>query len=124
MQTKYQLKIEINAIPKSLNKKLRGHWTKNHRENCHWDTMIFQLVRYKLPSAPLTKAKIKIVKHYWRTMDFDGLVGSLKPVVDALVSAGVLKDDSWKVLHAWEVDQVFRSKKNGPLLQIEITECC
>jgi len=49
-------------------------------------------------------------------------VGSLKPVCDALVTSGVLIDDSWKVLQAWEVDQVFRPKKDGPLLQIEITE--
>lgn len=55
-------------------------------------------------------------------MDFDGFVGSLKPVVDALVTAGVIEDDSWKVLQAWEVDQVFRAQKDGPLLQIEIKE--
>jgi len=55
-------------------------------------------------------------------MDFDGFVGSLKPVVDALVTAGVIEDDSWKTLHTWDVDQVFRPKKLGPLLQIEITE--
>lgn len=122
MQNKYQIKIELNALPKSLNKKLRGHWTKNHRENCHWDTMIYSLVRYKLPPTPLNKAKIKIVRHFWAKMDFDGLVGSLKPVVDALVTAGVLIDDKWDVLGAWEVDQVFRPKKAGPLLQIEITE--
>lgn len=118
----YQLQIEIDAFPKSLNKKLRGHWGKNHRENCLWDTLIFQLVRYKLPPAPLSKAKIKIVRHFWAKMDFDGLVGSLKPVIDALVTSGVIKDDRWDVLGAWEVDQVFRAKKLGPLLQIEITE--
>jgi hypothetical protein len=39
-------------------------------------------------------------------LDFDGVVGSCKPVVDALVYAGVLKDDSWNVVGAWKVDQV------------------
>lgn len=118
----YQLQIEINELPQSLNKKLRKHWTKNHRENNLWDTLIYQKVFRQLPPTPLKKAKLRIVKHFWRTMDFDGFVGSLKPVVDALVTAGVIEDDSWKVLQAWEVDQVFRDKKLGPLLQIEIIE--
>lgn len=118
----YQLQIEINELPQSLNKKLRKHWTKNHRENNLWDTLIYQKVFRQLPPTPLKRAKLRIVKHFWRTMDFDGFVGSLKPVVDALVTAGVIEDDSWKVLQAWEVNQVFRDKKLGPLLQIEIIE--
>lgn len=122
MQPKYELRIELTELPQSLNKKLRKHWTKNHRENNLWDTLIYQKVFRQLPPYPLKKAKLRIVKHFWRTMDFDGFVGSLKPVVDALVTAGVIEDDSWKVLQAWEVDQVFRDKKLGPLLQIEIKE--
>lgn len=122
MQPKYELRIELTELPQSLNKKLRKHWTKNHRENNLWDTLIYQKVFRQLPPSPLKKAKLRIVKHFWRTMDFDGFVGSLKPVVDALVTAGVIEDDSWKVLQAWEVNQVFRDKKLGPLLQIEIIE--
>lgn len=122
MQTKYELKIELNELPQSLNKKLRKHWTKQRRESKLWDTLIYQKVFRQLPPTPLKRAKLRIVKHFWRTMDFDGFVGSLKPVVDALVTAGVIEDDSWKVLHAWDVDQVFRDKKLGPLLQIEIKE--
>jgi len=122
MQSKYELRIELTELPQSLNKKLRKHWTKNHRENNLWDTLIYQKVFRQLPPTPLKRAKLRIVKHFWRTMDFDGFVGSLKPVVDALVTAGVIEDDSWKVLQAWEVNQVFRDKKLGPLLQIEIIE--
>ena len=122
MQTKYELKIELNELPQSLNVKLRKHWTKQRRESKLWNTLIYQKVFRQLPPSPLKRAKIRIVKHFWRTMDFDGFVGSLKPVVDALVTAGVIEDDSWKVLQAWEVDQVFRAQKDGPLLQIEIKE--
>lgn len=122
MQTKYELKIELNELPQSLNVKLRKHWTKQRRESKLWDTLIYQKVFRQLPPTPLKRAKLRIVKHFWRTMDFDGFVGSLKPVVDALVTAGVIEDDSWKVLQAWDVDQVFRDKKLGPLLQIEIIE--
>ncbi len=55
-------------------------------------------------------------------LDFDGLVGSLKPVVDALVTAGILLDDRWSVLGAWSVDQKFREKKAGPMLEILVQE--
>lgn len=53
-------------------------------------------------------------------LDFDGLVGSLKPVVDALVTAGVIEDDSWKHVGAWIVDQQFRPERQGPLLEITL----
>lgn len=80
------------------------------------------MVRGKLPAAPLTKAKIRIVRHFYRTLDYDGLVGSMKPVVDALVSAGVIKDDSWTTLGVWDVTQEFRAKSAGPLLEVFLEE--
>ena len=40
----------------------------------------------------------------------------------ALVSAGVMIDDSWKVTGAWLVDQKFRPKSSGPILEIRIRE--
>lgn len=118
----YKLNFELTELPKSLNKTLRTHYFKKNERNKMWDTMIYGMVRYRLPPSPLKKAKLKFTRHFYRELDFDGLVGSLKPVCDALVTSGVLIDDSWKVLHAWEVDQVFRPKKDGPLLQIEIFE--
>ena len=118
----YSLKIEIDSLPKSLNVKLRSHYHKNKKENDSWDRMIYFKTLNQLPPEPLLKANIKIIRHSSRTLDFDGFVGSLKPVVDALVSCGVLSDDSWNVLGAWEVDQVFRPKKLGVLLEVFITE--
>lgn len=118
----YTLKIEIDSLPKSLNKKLRSHFHKNNKENNSWDRMIyFKVVKY-LPPTPLIKCKICIVRHSERMLDYDGLVGSMKPVVDALVSAGVIIDDKWKVTGPWVVTQEFRPKKLGPLLQIFVYE--
>ncbi len=77
---------------------------------------------HKLPPEPLKKARIRLVRHFYKTLDYDGLVGSMKPVVDALVTSGVLIDDSWKTLHVWDCDQVFRPKKDGPLLEIFVNE--
>lgn len=106
-----------------MNKKLRSHFLKNHRENKSFDMMIYHRCYRNLPPKPLEKAKITIVRHtYSRMMDYDGLVGSMKPVVDALVTVGVLKDDSWSVTGPWHVSQCFRKKKDGPLLEIMVQE--
>lgn len=118
----YNLHLEIPFLPKSLNKKLRRNRFVNDRENKSWDTYLWAKCQQGKPRAPLARAQITLVRHSHRSLDFDGLVGSLKPVVDALVTAGILSDDSWKVLGAWTVDQKFRPKKAGPLLEIFIQE--
>ena len=114
----YSLYLQIHSLPSSLNKKLRSHRFKNHKENKSWDFIIDLNCSGKKPNAPLPKASISIIRHSYRTLDYDGLVGSMKPVVDALVTCGVLVDDSWNVLGKWNVDQRFRSKSDGPLLEI------
>lgn len=118
----YKLSLKIDQLPKSLNKALRSHYFISNKQNQIWDRDIMLLIGHRLPDTPLKKAHIRIVRHFYRMLDYDGLVGSLKPVVDALVSAGVLESDSWQVLGQWDVDQVFRPKKDGPLLEITITQ--
>lgn len=114
----YKLDLVLHSLPDSLNKGLRGHRMKYFAKNKKWDFLIGGMCRGKLPQTPLLKARISITRHFWRTLDYDGLVGSMKPVVDALVTAGVLSDDNWNVTGPWIVDQKFRNKKEGPLLSI------
>lgn len=117
----YKLFLQLDSLPKSLNKKLRSNRFSNHRENTSWDLLIQNsLYNHKRPKSPLMKANITLIRHSHRTLDYDGLVGSLKPVVDALVSARILKDDSWNVLGRWNVDQRFRPKCDGPLLEVMV----
>jgi hypothetical protein len=116
----FKLFLTTDVLPKGLNKKLGSHWRTRHKENKSWDLMIACLCSGKLPNKPLERAQISIVRHSYRMLDYDGLVGSMKPVVDSLVSCGVLKDDSWNVLGEWIVKQRFRPKKEGPLLEIMV----
>lgn len=118
----YKLDVTFQALPKSLNKSFRAHWGNRHASNNAWDNLVYSQVHDKLPPQPLPKARIRIVRHFWRTLDYDGLVGSMKPMVDGLVTAGVIESDSWKVLGVWDVTQVFRPKKDGPLLEVSIIE--
>lgn len=118
----YKLDLTLHSLPDSLNKGLRTHRFKYQQKNKRWDLLIFGMVRNRLPAEPLTKARLTIVRHSWRSLDYDGLVGSLKPVVDALVTAGVLIDDKYSVTGPWFVTQEFRPKKDGPLLTVCVEE--
>ncbi len=118
----YKLDLTLHSLPDSLNKGLRGHRMKYFKKNARWDMLIFGMARHKLPPTPLKKARITIVRHFWRTLDYDGLVGSMKPIVDALVDAGVMVDDSYAVTGPWNVTQEFRPKKEGPLLTVLVEE--
>jgi hypothetical protein len=119
----YKLFLQIDELPKSLNKGLRTNRFKYQRLNKQWDFMVACRVGEKgTPEKPLQKANITLIRHAHRTLDYDGLVGSMKPIVDALVTCGVLSDDSWAVTGRWNVDQKFRSKSEGPLLEILIQE--
>ena len=118
----YRLALELTQLPEAFNKVLRTHWKDRHSTNMSWYMFISCEVGLKRPPKPLKRARISIVRHAHRTLDFDGLVASMKPVVDGLVVAKVLSDDSWRVTGPWHVDQVFRPKDQGPLLTIEVVE--
>lgn len=118
----YELRLSIPALPAANNVKLRQHWGVQRREGKEWDNTIHYETVGKKPPAPLEKAQVAFVRHSDRMLDFDGLVGSLKPVMDALVEARIVKDDAWSIVGAWTVDQKFRPKKDGPLLEIRVIE--
>lgn len=57
------------------------------------------------PDYPLEKAIIKVTRLSSVTPDFDGLVGSSKWIIDALVDMKVIIDDNMKVVipeYTWE----------------------
>lgn len=118
----FKLSLSIPLLPESLNKGLRAHRFARDRDNKAWDSLIWAETRSNKPAAPIKRARLSLVRHSHRMLDFDGVVGSMKPVVDALVTAGILADDRWSVLGAWHVDQVFRAKALGPLLEIRVEE--
>lgn len=116
---KYSLKFELLGVPESLNKTLRMHWGKRHAQTKYWHDMVYFETRGKRPVKPLEKARISIVRHSPRSLDFDGVVGSCKIVIDGLVRAGIIRDDNWSCVGAWCVDQV---KSKEQKLVVEVNE--
>lgn len=118
----FSLRVDIPWLPKSLNVKVRAGRYANDREMKAWSNYLSAELHSRKPSKPLTKARLTLIRHAWRTLDYDGLVGSFKPVVDGLVDAGIIVDDTWAVTGKWDCDQKHRPRKAGPLLEIRVDE--
>lgn len=91
--------LEILRVPLALNEMLRIGWRHRHRHNQLWNQEVFyalQQAGYMQPRTPYPRARVTIDRGGRREMDPDNLVGTIKPVVDALRYAHVLVDDSSK----------------------------
>lgn len=118
----YELYIAVaGELPKATNKLLGAHWKHKHGNAVKWKTIVQRACLNYRPAELLSQARITIIRHHYRMLDYDGLVASQKPVVDGLKGL-ILKDDTWKITGPWKVDQRFRAKAEGPLLEIWIRE--
>lgn len=109
-------------LPPRLNEFMRWHFHKRHKVYSE----IYALVGYactgKKPKKPLTKCTIHIERHSNIFLDADNFVASFKPIIDGIVHAGILEDDSWKITGPISHNQIHRPKKEGPLSVIVIEE--
>jgi len=114
--------LNIPGTPPSLNTWSRMHWAKAAEIKKQWERDIFYLShqqRYdNRGELPLRKAIIKITYYFAtnRRRDADNM--NLKFILDGVVKAGIIKDDSTSVIGqvetSWGVD------KNNPRVEIEI----
>jgi hypothetical protein len=106
----YRLEFTIAGKPKATNALLGASYWKKHKNAKEWKNWVWIACFRELPPAPLTKAKLILTRYNYRTLDYDGLVASFKPVVDGLVEAGVLQNDTWKITGTWDVRQAYAPK--------------
>ena len=116
----FHLKKAFPHVPPSLNITLRTHYHKRNKLFKDYYNLISAVTRDQRPPEPLKKAKIKIERHFYRMLDYDNLVSSQKCIIDGLIHCGIIEIDSWKILGVWDVNQVFRQKKLGPLTKLEV----
>jgi len=117
----YWIKIRLPGQPAPLNVMLRMHYKKRNRLNKIWYEAVYLSVCRQLPSKPLNKAYISATLHNARNLDYDGAVGSLKPLIDGLVHAKVIRNDSYIVTGSWFVDQE-HCKKGLEMVEIYVSE--
>ena len=81
-----------NKFPPSLNSRL--HWAQRSKLNKLWRARAYCAIGKDKPRYPLDKVRCIITKYSTRACDWDNMVTQFKPVIDGLVDAGVVIDDS------------------------------
>lgn len=123
------ISIRIPGRPPTAN--ARRHWHKVAEDNETWKGAATQLARaelhewesvYGLRWSPLRWAAILVTfgVHTHAVRDWDNLIGSIKPLLDGLVAAKVLTDDSIRVIATISFRWVYA--KDDPYTEFEITE--
>lgn len=119
LDKKNSIQFTLLGVPEPLNKMLRMPWRKRHEQTRYWYEYIFFETRKFKIKEPFHQARVSIVRYSPRTLDFDGLVGSCKSIVDGLIRARIIRDDNWDCVGPWCVDQV---KQKQQKMTIEVTE--
>lgn len=100
------ISFEIKELPKMPNAVLRQHYFIIKKEADKWHALVLKEVAKQRPNRPYPKAKLTLTRYSTNEPDYDGLVGSFKWVVDALVKSGIIIDDKYSVIgksdYIWE----------------------
>lgn len=118
----YLLELELPFVPRRLNEVLRQfRLTRNDefKEVYEWMRL---LTLNKRPHFPLGQCQITIIRKVSkdRFLDWDNMVASYKPVIDGLVHANILMDDTYDITGPWTVTQELRPKKEGAVTYLRI----
>ena len=117
--------IFLNHLPEpsySANRSRGQHWIRQYEDSLDTKDEIVVLVRSAgWQKAPLVKARVVIAFGLpdKRRRDHDGLVQRMKPYFDALITAGVLSDDSLDVIGWPEYRSALSPKEPYTLIQVD-----
>lgn len=113
--------IKGEKLPKALNQMLgRNVWYA--RQNAtQWKNIVISAAAKLKNDRLLDNFHVAICRHSTHELDYDGLISSLKPCIDALKGI-IIQDDRYSMTGPWEAHQSFRPRKEGKMLEIMITE--
>jgi len=113
------LKIILPFHPYSLNKLLGANrWTNSQRKKDMALMMLPYLRRHK--NAMLENVTIKIVLNFENKQrrDYDNFIGGMKYILDPLVDAKILKDDSCIEIKKFEFEMNIGTGKTETIINI------
>ena len=102
---------------------VKMHWAEKAKWKKAWEEEVLWAVyknRKKFGKLPLQYAKVKIIFHHIKVFDKDGMYSAAKPIVDGLVKAGVIVDDSPRYIDL-TVTQKKANKVIEQCVEIKIT---
>src|SRR5712675_171259 len=88
------IEFQIAGLPRTINSLGRTHWAVKAKEAKTWKYAVHLAVCEYRPEKPYLKAKVTMTRHSSKRPDFDGLVSSFKHVLDGLIDAKIIQDDS------------------------------
>lgn len=106
-------------MPLTLNQVMGKHWRFRYHNFEKIKKEIFLAV--EPPSAPISRARIVILRYSPGTLDRDNAYFTAKPVLDALVMSGVLLDDGLDMVKRLDVIQL-KCKREDKHLEVEVVE--
>jgi crossover junction endodeoxyribonuclease RusA len=121
------LSFFLAGHPPGPNQTVRWHWGRRAKERRVWRDASAWGARAAYGRSSMAghhrPVEVAVTFHFrvTRTRDRDNLVASLKPVLDGLVDAGILKDDSPTWLRSLVVrEQVAPTERLG--ITVEVSE--
>lgn len=119
----YWLELLLPGVPKTPNEIYSSNRFVRHKNAVNWKQIVYLTARGYEPQEPLTLVHLSLIRYAPRTLDYDGLVGSMKPIVDGLITRrdkkqglkkdereilwpGIIDNDTWAITGPWFVDQM------------------
>ena len=114
--------LTISTPPPSLNKLLNMHYMARSRLKRRIQTEVWAQVRQRRFKGTLYKALLTGTRYGPKTLDEDNLIGSLKPVIDALRWSHVIIDDTPDHLKIGEIKQIKIKPKEVARLELTVQD--
>jgi hypothetical protein len=100
-------------LPTPSGNQLSGyHWRRRHRMKRDWQWGVLAAMGGVRADWPLKRVEVTIERHTANPIkDLDNAVAGLKPVLDGMVAAGAIADDSEAVVTKLTVVQIAAPRK-------------
>lgn len=113
----FELEFRLNGLPRRTNNS-NMHWRYRHKESRKWKNAVFfecthYLLKKRLEAPRLVKAHLTLTRHSGVPPDYDGLVSGFKHVIDGLIDAEIISDDSMAVIGVPEYLWIYAPKNKG-----------
>lgn len=119
----YEIEFEIPGLPPMPNQIMYRHWAVKRQNALHWKRQVAYAVVGRRPSRPLVQASVYLTRVSSREPDWDNLAASFKHVIDGLIVAKIIVDDSMKTIGQPSITWEKAARKSG-FIRVKVIERC
>jgi hypothetical protein len=116
----YSTTFTIYTMPLTLNQVMSRHWRVRHTNFSKIHAEVARQVTP--PPVPVKKIAVEIDRYSSGSLDRDNAYFTFKPILDALVSIGVLEDDGWDNVGQPHIHQIKTKRTETRKLVVRVEE--